>query len=96
MEAAFQLHREGEYARCGVEGDTLPPGNYQGRAAAYQLRWRHTYVLWTLVRIKEAEAAYHPPKVKKSPEVKAKNKGEAQLTITVIAENEQPAESKLE
>lgn len=43
--------------------------------------------LYSSFRIKEADKAYDPPKVKKPTENAPSKKGEAQLTITVIAEN---------
>lgn len=50
------------------------------------MRWRHHNVIYEVFRIKEAEKEYDPPKnIKKTAETSTKAKGEAQLTITVIA-----------
>lgn len=69
-------------------GNSIYSSYFEGRTFDGALRWRHLDVKVFRYRIKEADKAYNPPKTKKASEPAAGGKkGEAQLTITVIAEN---------
>lgn len=86
METSIELHLKGTHARRIVEVDQVSEYNHQGRTLTNRLRWRHSHVIITLFRVKQAEVAYKAPAFQKvTAGSNSKQKGEAQLKITVIA-----------